>query len=68
MGMIKHSQITQSNMFAILCNISKKKLEMEVIFGMQMNVKVSLQVGIILFGESGQTWHTQNRKLLIFLR
>ena len=55
MGMIKHSQITQSNMFAILCNISKKKLEMEVIFGMQMNVKVSLQVGIILFGENGQT-------------
>ena len=55
MGMIKHSQITQSNMFTILCNISKKKLEMEVIFGMQMNVKVSLQVGIILFGESGQT-------------
>ena len=39
--MIKHSQITQSNKFAISFNISKKKLEMDVIFDMQINVKVS---------------------------
>ena len=31
MGMVKHSQITQSNKFAILFNISKNKSEMEVI-------------------------------------
>ena len=38
--MIRHSQITQSNKFAISF-ISKRKLGMEVIFDMQINVKVS---------------------------
>ena len=44
MGMIKHFQITQSNKFVIslqYLKILKKKLGMEVIFGMQINVKVS---------------------------
>ena len=44
MGMIKHSQIAQSNKFTIslqYLQISKKKLGMEVIFGMQINDKVS---------------------------
>ena len=31
-SMVKHSQSTQSNSFASLCNISKKKLGMEFIF------------------------------------
>ena len=38
-GMIKHSQITQSNKFAIFLHYLKKKIRMEVIFGMQINVK-----------------------------
>ena len=39
-SMMKHSQITQSNNFANLWNISKK-LGMEFIFCMQINIKVS---------------------------
>ena len=38
-GMIKHSQITQSNKFAIFLHYLKKKIRMEVIFGMQINAK-----------------------------
>ena len=41
MGMIKHSQITQSNKFAIYLQYLKKNLGMEVIFCMQINIKVS---------------------------
>ena len=41
MGMIKHSQSTQSNKFQYLYNISKNKLGMELIFFMQINIKVS---------------------------
>ena len=43
-GMIKHSQSTQSKKFAslqYLHNISKKKLGMEFIFCVQINIKVS---------------------------
>ena len=39
-GMMKHSQITQSNNFANLCSISKK-LRAEFIFCIQINTKVS---------------------------
>ena len=39
MSMMKHSQSTQSNKFANLCK--KKKLQMEYIFCMQINIKVS---------------------------
>ena len=39
MSMIKHSQSTQSNKFANLCK--KKKLQMEYIFCMKINIKVS---------------------------
>ena len=41
MGRIKHSQITQSNKFAMSLQYLKKKLGMEFIFCMQKNVKVS---------------------------
>ena len=41
MGMIKHSQSTQSNKFAISLQYLKKKLRMEFIFCMQKNIKVS---------------------------
>ena len=40
MSMIKHSQSTQSNKFAKLCNILKNRLGMEYIFCMQINIKV----------------------------
>ena len=54
MGMIKHSQSTQSSKFAICLQYLKKKLGMEFIFSMQINIKF-LQVGIIIFNGSGQT-------------
>ena len=41
MGMIKHSQSTQSNKFAISLQHLKNKLGMEFIFCMQKNIKVS---------------------------
>ena len=41
MDRIKHSQSTQSNKFAISLQYLKKKLEMEFIFCMQKNIKVS---------------------------
>ena len=41
MSMMKHSQSSQNNKFANLCNISKKKLGMEFIFCMQINIKAS---------------------------
>ena len=42
MGMVKHSQITQSNKFAISLQYLKKQVRNEGHFGMQINVKVSL--------------------------
>ena len=41
MGVIKHSQITQSNKFAISLQYLKKKLGIEFIFCMQIKIKVS---------------------------
>ena len=41
MGMIKPSESTQSNNFAISLHISKNKLGMEFIFCMQINIKAS---------------------------
>ena len=41
MGMIKHYQITQTNKLTISLQYLTKKLGMEVIFSMQINVKVS---------------------------
>ena len=41
MDMIKHSQSTQSNKFAISLQYLKKKLGMEFIFCMHINIKVS---------------------------
>ena len=59
--MMKHSQITQSNTFANLCNISKK-LEMEFIFCMQINTKVSKNWHYRFW------WKQQIRRLVIFLQ
>ena len=42
MGLVKHSQITESNNFAISLQYLKKEVRNGVYFGMQMNVKVSL--------------------------
>ena len=42
MEMVKHSQSSQNSKFAMsLHNLKKNLLRMEVIFGMQINVKVS---------------------------
>ena len=41
MSMMKHSQSTQSNKFANLCNISEKKFGMQFIFCMLIKIKVS---------------------------
>ena len=40
-GMIKHSQTTQSNKFGISLQYLKKEVGMELIFCMQTNIKVS---------------------------
>ena len=55
MGMIKHSQSTQSNKFAVSLQYLKKKLGMEFIFSMQRNITKFLQVGITVFDGSDQT-------------
>ena len=39
-SMMKHSQSTQSNKFANLCNVSEKKLGIHFIFCIQMKIKV----------------------------
>ena len=54
MSVMKHSPSTQSNKFANLCNILKKKLRMEFIFCMQIDIKVSIIIGIIVFDRNGQ--------------
>ena len=41
MGMIKHSQSTQSNIFEVFLQYLKIKLGMEFIFYMQINIKTS---------------------------
>ena len=60
-SMVKHSQITQSNIFANPCNISKK-LGMEFIFYMQINTKVSKNWHYRFW------WKQQIRRLVIFLK
>ena len=59
--MMKHSQITQSNNFAKLCNNSKK-LGMDFIFCMQINTKVSKNC------HNRFRWKQQIRKLVTFLQ
>ena len=60
-SMMKHSQITQSNNFANLCN-SSKKLGMEFIFCMEINTKVSKNWRYRFW------WKQQIRRLVIFLQ
>ena len=60
-GMMKHSQITQSNNFANLCSISKK-LRAEFIFCIQINTKVSKNWHYRFW------WKEQIRSLVIFLQ
>ena len=54
-GMIKHSQNTQSNKFALSLKYLKKKLGMGFILHLQINLKL-LQAGSIIFDGSGQTY------------
>ena len=54
MGKINHSQSTQSNKFAISLQYLKKKLGMELIFCMQIDIKISTS-WIIIFDKSSQT-------------
>ena len=42
--MVKYSQSSQNNKLAMYYNISKKKLEMKLLFCMQINVKVSYKL------------------------
>ena len=66
MDMIKYSQSTQSNNFANLYNISKKKLRMEFIFCTQISFyKLAL---LFLMEEARHVQSTQNRKLVILLQ
>ena len=44
MGIVKHSQSLENSKFAMFLNISKKKLEMKLIFCMQINIKVSCKL------------------------
>ena len=60
LAMMKHSQISQSNNFANLCNISKK-LGMEFIFCMQINTKVFKNWYYRFW------WKQQIKRLAIFL-
>ena len=52
MGMIKHSQSTQSNKFAISLQYLKKKIR----DGVHFLHADKYQVGIIVFDGSGQTY------------
>ena len=63
LGMIKHSESTQSNKFAI--SLQKRSLERSSFFACRWTSKF-LQVEIIVFDGSGQS--TQTRKLVIFLQ
>ena len=48
MGMIRHSQSTQSNKFAVSLQYLEKKLGVEFIFCMQINIKISSKVLLIM--------------------
>ena len=54
MGMIKYSQSTQSDKFAISLHYFKKEVRNGVHFYMQTNIKISTS-WIIVFDESSQT-------------
>ena len=70
MCMIKHCQITQSSKFAKRSlQYLKKKLGIEVIFGMQINVKSFDKLVLsFLMKVTRHVQDTQNRKLEIFLQ
>ena len=65
MGMIKHSQIFKGTSFQYLYNISEKKLGMEFIFCMQINIKLALS---FLVEMARHIQSTQNMKLVILLQ
>ena len=68
MGMIKHSQSTQSSKIAITLQ-HLKKLRMEFIFCMQINIKVSTSWHYLFSMEVARhVQSTQNSKLVIFLQ
>ena len=68
MGKIKHSQSTQSSKIAITLQYLRK-LRMEFIFCMQINIKVSTSWHYLFSMEVARhVQSTQNRKLVIFLQ
>ena len=59
MEMIKHFQSSQNSKFTMsvrLCNISKKKLEMKLIFCMQRNTKVAYKLISTLWAPNLAIW------------
>ena len=68
MAMIKHSQSTQSNVQNLYNIWKKKRLGMEFIFCMQINIKTP-KLALLFFMEMARhVQSTQNRKLLIFFQ
>ena len=54
-GMVKYSQSSENSKFAMFLNISKKKLEMKLIFRMQINIKISCKLISTLWASSFPT-------------
>ena len=66
-SMLKHSQSNEINKFANLCHISKKKFGTEFIFCMQINIKVSKKLTLLLLMETARYVKTiKNINLVIF--
>ena len=66
-SMLKHFQSNEINKFANLCHISKKKFGTEFIFCMQINIKVSKKLTLLLLMETVRHAKSiKNRNLVIF--
>ena len=68
MGMIKHPQITQSNKFAILYNISKKVRNGGHFWHVDKRQSFYKFVLSLLMETARHVQNTKNRKLVIFLQ
>ena len=56
MGMIRHSQSTQSNKFAVSLQYLEKKLGIEFIFCMQINIKIPSKLLLIMVYKISNTF------------
>ena len=56
MGIIRHSRSTQNNKFAISVQYLKKEVRMELIFCMQINIKVSSKLLLIMVYKIGNMY------------